>query len=121
MGANANGPAPHSPAPLFARMSPASIRRPIGVCVTDGELPEVGTAVHIGNGLVTVPRRRWGPVRWWDPRQRFDAAALIRHGHGLLDVVHAEPASAFGLPLPDALAVAGALAAGDAEAAVGAA
>jgi hypothetical protein len=111
-------PMPDSPARLVALMSPAAVRLPIGVCVTEGQLPAVGTAVQVGHGMVAVPGHRWRAVRWWDPRPRIDAAALIRRGHLLVDVVRAEPASSFGFPLPSALAVAGSLAAGDSSAAV---
>ena len=70
--------------------------------------------MRIGDGLVAVPGRTWRPVRWWDPRPRIVADDLLYHGRTLLDVVLAEQASSFGLPLPDAFTVTTALADGDA-------
>jgi hypothetical protein len=110
-------PMPDSPAQLMALLSPAAIRLPLGVCVSGGRLPDVGAEVRVGHGLVDVPGRTWRPVRWWDPRPHVDSDALVHHGRALLGVVRDEPASSFGHPLPEALAVAGALAAGDAAAA----
>lgn len=98
---------------LIALLAPCAVRLPLGVCVT-GRLPMKGTDVRIGDGLVAVPGRTWRPVRWWDPRPRIIADDLLHHGRTLLDVVLAEQASSFGLPMPDAFTVATALAGGDA-------
>jgi hypothetical protein len=102
-------------ASLLALLRPAAIRLPLGMCVPNGQLPEIGTEVQVGHGIVSTPGGTWRPVRWWDPRPHVDPGALARHGHTLLDVVSAEPASAFGLRVPDALRVAAALAGGDPE------
>jgi Protein of unknown function (DUF2877) len=101
-----------APMVVLALLTGQAVRLPLGVCVT-GRLPAAGTTVRVGYGLVTATGRAWRPVRWWDPRPRLDVPALRRYGPRLLGVVHDAPASAFGLPLPDALTVAAALAAQD--------
>ena len=98
-------------ADLLALLTPGAIRLPLGICVT-AELPDVGTAVRVGHGLVVDPDHSWRPVRWWDPRPRLPAEGLLRHGRKLLGVVLAEPPASFGRPLPEELAVAAALTAG---------
>jgi uncharacterized protein DUF2877 len=104
---------------VLALLCEGAIRLPLGVCVGAGPLPPPGTTARAGDGIVTAAGRAWRPVRWWDPRPRLDAAALLRHGPRLLGLVHDAPAPAFGMPLAEALAVAGALAAGDPAPAVG--
>jgi len=104
---------------VLALLSRRAVRLPLGVCVAEGRLPDAGTPVRLGNGLAATADRSWYPVRWWDPRPRLDAQALLQSGPRLLGVVLDAPAGAFGLPLSDALAVAGALAAGDPAPAVG--
>jgi hypothetical protein len=110
--------APAEPPDLIALLTPVAIRLPLGIRVA-GELPQARAAIRVGHGVVEVPGRIWRPVRWWDPRPRLPVAGLLRHGRALLEVVLAEPASAFGRPVPEALAVAGALAAGSSEPALG--
>jgi uncharacterized protein DUF2877 len=112
-------PGPGPPAVALALLAEGAVRLPLGVCVGAGSLPEAGTTARAGDGAVTAAGRTWRPVRWWDPRPRLDALALLRYGPGLLGVVHDAPAPAFGLALAGALAVAGALAAGDPAPAVG--
>jgi hypothetical protein len=106
-------PAPGAPVVVLALLSGQAVRLPLGVCVAGGRLPDAGTTVRVGNSLVAAAGRAWRAVRWWDPRPRLDAQALLRHGPGLLSAVRDAPSSAFGLPLADAFTVAGALAAGD--------
>lgn len=108
------------PAPVvLALLGPRAVRLPLGICVTGERLPGVGTVVRVGSGLAAAANCAWRPARWWDPRPRLDALALLRSGPRLLSVVREAPSSAFGLPLPDALTVARALAEGDPAAAVG--
>jgi hypothetical protein len=106
-------PGPGARLVALALLSDRAVRLPLGVCVGGGRMPGRGTTVLVGNGLVAAADRAWRPVRWWDPRPRLDAQALLRHGPRLLSAVRAAPPSAFGLPLPDAFTVASALAAGD--------
>jgi hypothetical protein len=106
-------PAPGAPVVVLALLSERAVRLPLGVRVAGDRLPGAGTVVRVGSGLAVAAGRAWRPVRWWDPRPRLDARALLRHGPRLLSAVRDAPASAFGLPLPGALTVAGALAAGD--------
>lgn len=112
-------PAPGAPVVVLALLSERAVRLPLGVCVGAGPLPLPGTTVRAGDGMVAAAGRAWRPARWWDPRPRLDATALLRHGPGLLVPVRDAPAAAFGLPLAEALTVAGALAAGDPAPAVG--
>jgi hypothetical protein len=98
-------------AELIALLRPEAVRLPVGVCVR-GPLPAVGQPVRVGHGLLEANGRVWRPVRWWDPRPRLPVAGLLEHGSALLGVVLDEPDSAFGRPLPEALEVAAALAAG---------
>lgn len=104
---------------LFALLAPAAVRLPIGVCVTEDALPARGEAVQIGAGVVATPDRTFRPVRWWNPRPHVLGDGLLAHGEELFDVVCAEPAHAFGIPLNDAFAVTRALGNGDAGAALG--
>jgi Protein of unknown function (DUF2877) len=106
-------PGPGPPAVVLALLAEGAVRLPLGICVAAGPLPEAGTTARAGGGTVTAAGRTWRPARWWDPRPRLDAPALLRYGPRLLPVVADAPAAAFGMPLPDAFAVAGALAAGD--------
>jgi hypothetical protein len=108
------------PTVVLALLAEGAVRLPLGVCVAAGPLPRAGTTAQAGGGTVTAAGRTWRPVRWWDPRPRLDAEALLRYGPRLMMVVQDTPAAAFGIPLPDAFAVAGALAAGDPAPAVGA-
>jgi hypothetical protein len=102
-----------APRVVLALLSERAVRLPLGLCVAGDRLPSAGATVQVGNGLAVAAGRRWRPVRWWDPRPRLDAQALLRHGPRLLGAVHDAPASAFGLPLPGAFSVARALASGD--------
>ena len=111
-------PAAHDATDLLALLTPGAIRLPLGMCVTAG-LPEAGTSVRVGHGFVVTPDHAFRPVRWWDPRPRLPAGGLLHNGRKLLRVVIDEPPSSFGRPVPEALAVAGALAAGRAEPALG--
>ena len=108
-----------APKVVLALLTDQAVRLPLGIRIAAGRLPGPETTVRVGNGLVATASFAWRPVRWWDPRPRLDAPALLRYGPRLLDAVHDAPVSAFGLPLPDALRVASALAAGDPAPAVG--
>jgi Protein of unknown function (DUF2877) len=105
------------PDALLALVAPQAVRLPIGVCVSAGTLPLRDCEVLLGGGVVATRDQEWRPVRWWDPRPHLDSAALVAGADVLIDVVRAEPASSFGLPLEEALAVAAALAHADAGAA----
>ena len=96
---------------LIALLAPDAIRLPLGVCVTAG-LPDVGAEIRVGHGLIAVPDHTWRPVRWWDPRPRLASGGLLRNGRKLLGVILEQAPSSFGQPVPEALAVAAALAAG---------
>ena len=106
-------PEPGSSTPVIALLTQDAVRLPIGVTVATERLPEAGSIVRIGDGSIVGPDRTWRPVRWWDPRPDLSTDDLVRHGSQLLEVLGEQPASAFGLPLADALGVAGSLAAGD--------
>jgi hypothetical protein len=106
-------PAPGAPLVVLALLTGRAVRLPLGVCVAEGRLPGAGTTVRVGDGLLAAASRAWRPLRWWDPRPRLDARALLRHGPRLITVMRDAPPEDFGLPLPDAFTVAGALAAGD--------
>ena len=112
-------PDDEGPDRLIALLAPDAVRLPIGMCVLEGPLPPRGTTVHVGEGRIASATCAWQPVRWWDPRPRLDVQALLAHARVLLDVVKGEPAGAYGLPLPVALTVAGALAAADVSPAYG--
>ncbi len=101
---------------LLALLAPGAVRLPIGMCVA-GPLPALGRPVRVGGGRVGTPERAWHPARWWDPRPHLDPDALLAGAGALAGVVEAEPAGSFGLPLADQLAVAGALAALEPDAA----
>jgi hypothetical protein len=102
-----------APRVVLALLGERAVRLPFGVCVAGDWLPPAGATIRVGNGLAAAAGRAWRPMRWWDPRPRLDVRALLRHGPLLLTAVHNAPASAFGLPLADALTVAGTLAAGN--------
>lgn len=106
-------------ATLLGLLHADAVRLPIGVCVADGSLPARGTAVQVGNGVVSADGQTWRPARWWDPRPHLDVDALLAHADVLFDLVCAEPSGSFGMPLADAFAVAAALADGDPVAALG--
>ena len=108
-----------STAVVLALLRRRAVRLPLGVCVSAGQLPDTGTTVRVGNGLVAAAGNAWRPVRWWDPRPRLSGQALLRYGPRLLGAVLDAPAATFGLPLPEALAVARALAGGDPAPAIG--
>jgi len=108
-----------APDRLLGLLAPEAVCLPIGMCVLEGPLPPRGTTVHVGEGRIVAGGCTWQPVRWWDPRPRLDVAALFAHADLLIDAVDAEPAGAFGLPLPVAFAVAGALARSDVSPAYG--
>lgn len=99
---------------LIALIRPEAVRLPIGICVRS-ELPDDRDEIRLGQGMVATATRSWRPVRWWDPRPRLSADGMLRHRAALLGTVLQQPASAFGLAVPDALAVAHALAAGRPE------
>jgi hypothetical protein len=105
-------PEPGSSTPVIALLSEQAVRLPIAVTVA-GTLPEAGSTVRIGDGLIVAHDHAWRPVRWWDPRPHLVAGDLLRHGPELLEVLKDEPPCLLGLSLADALSVAGALAAGD--------
>ena len=98
---------------VLALLSQRAVRLPMGVCVCAGRLPDAGTSVRIGDGLVAATGYAWRPVRWWDPRPRLPARDLLRFGPRLLSAVLDAPAAAFGLPRAEAFGVTAALAAGD--------
>jgi hypothetical protein len=106
-------PEPGSSTPVIALLARDAVRLPIGVSVATGKLPGAGSTVRIGDGSIAAGDHTWRPVRWWDPRPHLSADDLLRHGSKLLEVLAEQPDSSFGLPVADALGVAGALAAGD--------
>ncbi len=106
-------PEPGSSTPVIALLTKDAVRLPIGVSVATERLPEAGSVVRIGDGSIVGSDRTWRPVRWWDPRPGLSTDDLVRHGSKLLEVLEGQLPSAFGLPLADALGVAGSLAAGD--------
>jgi Protein of unknown function (DUF2877) len=110
-------PRDDGPESLLALLAPGAVRLPIGMCVSAGQLPSRGCTVLLDDGVVVTPDQAWRPVRWWDPRPQLDADGLIARGDILVDIVRAESADSFGLPLADAFAVAEALACGDTDAA----
>jgi Protein of unknown function (DUF2877) len=103
---------------LLGLLHPDAVRLPIAVCVQNGALPTQGASVEIGDGVVASDGHAWRPARWWNPRPHVDVDALLAHAGVLLDVVCAEPADSFGLPLDDARTVAASLADGDPVAAL---
>ncbi|HZC73219.1 MAG TPA: DUF2877 domain-containing protein [Jatrophihabitans sp.] len=112
---------PHAgtPAAIVALLAPNAVRLPIGVCIADDALPARGATVALGAGVLATSDRAWRPVRWWDPRPHVRGDELVAHGELLVDIVRAEPAHSFGMPLSDAFAVARRLGDGDADAALG--
>ncbi len=112
-------PRPGTGTDTMALLSEEAVRLPIGVVLANAELPEAGSTVVIGNGSIASGEHTWRPARWWDPRPRLSAEDLFRHGPELLFALEEEPYGSFGLPLAEALAVAGALADGDAGPALG--
>jgi hypothetical protein len=113
MAAYLSVPEPGSSTPVIALLNQGAVRLPIGVTVAAEELPEAGSTVRIGDGSIVAHDHTWRPVRWWDPRPHLAVDDLFWHGSKLLEVLEDEPPCLFGLPLADALVVAGALAAGD--------
>jgi hypothetical protein len=108
-------PEPGSCTPVIAILAKGAVRLPIGISVLTGELPLAGSTVSIGDGAIATCRHIWRPARWWDPRPHLAACELFEKGAELLALLQAEPSSSFGIPLADALRVAGGLARGSAE------
>ena len=98
----------------MALLSEEAVRLPIGVVLATGELPDSGVTVRIGEGMIATGGHIWRIVRWWDPRPQVRVDALVAHGSELLELLMAQATSSYGLPLARALAVARALANGDA-------
>jgi len=112
-------PEPGSSTPVVALLAKGAVRLPIGVCVATGELPEAGSTVAIGDGVIATRHHIWQPARWWDPRPHLQAGELFARGSGLLALLEGEPGSSFGLPLAEAVRVAAALAEGNIDEALG--
>ncbi|MGA3352968.1 MAG: DUF2877 domain-containing protein [Acidimicrobiales bacterium] len=112
-------PEPGAGPAVIALLSEEAVRLPIGIVLSASRLPEAGSTVTLGNGSIATEQGTWRPMRWWDPRPRLSAEAILAHGPELLGVVEQEAGSSFGLPLADALVLAKALAGGDTEAALG--
>jgi hypothetical protein len=102
---------------LVALLAPGAVRVPMGVVVDCRTLPGPGTDVHLGAGTIGFGSATWRPTRWWDPRPRVSATALVTHCDALERAVRSQPDKAFGLPLDEELSVAAAIAHGDAQAA----
>jgi hypothetical protein len=102
---------------LVALLRPGAVRVPMGVVVDSRRLPELGTEVQLGAGVIGFGISTWRPTRWWDPRPRVSPTALVAHRDALERAVHSQPDEAFGLPLAEALCVAAAIARGDGRAA----
>ena len=107
-------PSPGASSGVIALLSEEAVRLPIGVVLANGELPEAGSTVRIGNGSLVAEGHTWRPVRWWDPRPHVSAEALVENGGRLLTLIEQEPSACFGLILRDAFALADALTNGDA-------
>jgi hypothetical protein len=112
-------PEPGSSTPVVALLANGAVRLPIGVCVATGELPEAGSTVAIGDGVIATRHHIWQPARWWDPRPHLRAGGLLGRESGLLALLEGEPGSSFGLPLAEAVRVAGTLAEGSIDEALG--
>ena len=112
-------PEPGPSTPVLALLANGAVRLPIGVCVATGELPEAGSTVAIGDGVIATRHHIWQPARWWDPRPHLRAGGLLGRESGLLALLEGEPGSSFGLPLPEAVRVAAALAEGSIDEALG--
>lgn len=112
-------PEPGPSTPVLALLANGAVRLPIGVCVATGELPEAGSTVAIGDGVIATRHHIWQPARWWDPRPHLRAGGLLGRESGLLALLEGEPGSSFGLPLAEAVRVAAALAEGSIDEALG--
>ncbi len=102
---------------LVALLSPGAVRVPMGVVVDARGLPGPGTDVHVGAGVIGFGASSWRATRWWDPRPRVSAAALMAHRDALERAVRAEPDRSFGIPLEEEMSVAASIAQGDIQAA----
>lgn len=102
---------------LVALLRPGAVRVPMGIVVDPPSLPAPGTEVFVGTGIVGFGDRAWRPTRWWDPHPRVSASGLLAHRDALERAVRARPSDGFGLPLNEEIAVASAIARGDAQAA----
>ncbi len=78
-------PSPGASSGVIALLSEEAVRLPIGVVLANGELPEAGSTVRIGDGSLVAEGHTWRPVRWWDPRPHVSAEALVENGGRLLD------------------------------------
>jgi hypothetical protein len=112
-------PEPGPSAPVIALLTQDAVRLPIGVTVAAGKLPENGSVVRIGDGSIASREHTWRPVRWWDPRPSLVAEDLLQRGPELVELLGDQPHCSFGLPLVHELAIAGALAQGDVDPALG--
>jgi hypothetical protein len=106
-------PDPGSDPGVVALLSQAAVRLPIGIVLATDNLPEAGSTVRIGNGSVTTEQGTWRPARWWDPRPHLSVGALLAAAPALRELLETEAGPCFGLPLCDALDLAGALAHGE--------
>ncbi|MFN8193867.1 MAG: DUF2877 domain-containing protein [Nocardioidaceae bacterium] len=102
---------------LVALLSPGAVRVPMGVVIDTRSLPEPDTDVHVGAGTIGFGSRTWRPTRWWDPHPRVSPTALVSHSDALARAVKAQPEESFGIPRDEEIAVATAIARGDAQAA----
>ena len=102
---------------LVALLAPGAVRVPMGIVIDVRELPDVGTDVHLGAGVIGFGDRTWRPTRWWNPRPRLNASCLTARPDALRLALLAEPEASFGLPLAEELSVGAALARGDVQAA----
>lgn len=102
---------------LVALLAPGAVRVPMGIVIDARDLPDVGTDVHLGAGLIGFGNRTWRPTRWWNPRPRLDPTGLTEQSRALRQALQAEPDTSFGLPLAEELSVGSALARGDVQAA----
>ncbi len=84
---------------VIAIVAPGAVRLPISLYVA--RLPAVaqGDPFTIGEGSVTAAGHAWRAARWWDPRPRVDANALIALGWRLDELVRSEPSERFGIEL----------------------
>ncbi len=99
---------------VIALLCKEAVRLPIGVVVDAAELPAAGRVVVVGKGQIASGYDTWQIVRWWDPRPRLSRQGLLAHGPELADLLESRPGWSFGLPLGEAMAVAGGLAEGNA-------
>jgi hypothetical protein len=101
-----------SPA-VVALLSKKAVRLPIGVVLETDRLPERGSCVTIGNGLIASRDGAWRPVRWWDPRPVVSVESLFEHWHPLTELLEDQAPASFGLPLAESFAIASDLARGE--------